>query len=42
MNPMAPIYARLIRRGKKTINDVPENLRAEVEALLSESADEQT
>lgn len=32
---MAKVYANLIRKGLKTINDVPENLRAEVEALLS-------
>lgn len=31
---MAAVYARLIRAGKKTLDDVPENLRAEVEALL--------
>lgn len=30
---MAKIYASLIRKGLKTIDDVPENLRAEVEAL---------
>jgi hypothetical protein len=33
---MAKIYAALIRRGKKTIEDVPERLRAEVEAVLAE------
>ena len=31
---MAKIYASLIRKGLKTIDDVPGNLRAEVEALL--------
>ena len=31
---MAKIYASLIKKGLKTIDDVPENLRAEVEALL--------
>ncbi len=31
---MAKIYAALIRKGLKTLDDVPENLRAEVEALL--------
>ena len=31
---MAKIYASLIQKGLKTIDDVPENLRAEVEALL--------
>ena len=33
---MAPIYAALIRKGKKTIDDVPANLRADVEKLLKE------
>ena len=31
---MAPIYAALIRKGIKTIDDVPANLRADVEKLL--------
>ncbi len=31
---MAKIYAELIRKGKKTLNDVPVSLRAAVEALL--------
>jgi hypothetical protein len=31
---MAQIYANLILKGLKTINDVPENKRAEVLALL--------
>ena len=34
---MAKVYAALIRKGKKTIDDVPEKLRAEVEALLNET-----
>lgn len=33
---MAKIYARKIREGKMTIDDVPERWRAEVEALLAE------
>lgn len=33
---MAKVYANLIRKGLKTIDDVPEKLRAEVEALLAE------
>lgn len=33
---MAKIYANLIRKGLKTIDDVPERIRAEVEALLGE------
>lgn len=32
---MAKVYLSLIRQGLKTINDVPENLRASVEALLN-------
>ena len=31
---MAKIYASLIKKGLKTLDDVPENLRAEVKALL--------
>ena len=31
---MAKIYADLIKKGRKTINDVPERLRAEVQAIL--------
>lgn len=31
---MAKIYARLIKQGIKTIDDVPESLRAEVQAIL--------
>lgn len=31
---MAKIYADLIRKGLKTINDVPERIRAEVQAIL--------
>ena len=32
---MAKIYADLIRKGKKTLEDVPSRLRAEVEAILA-------
>lgn len=32
---MANIYANLIRKELKTIEDVPENLRVEVEAILN-------
>lgn len=35
---MAKIYADLIRKGLKTIDQVPSRLRAEVEALLAEYA----
>lgn len=31
---MAKIYANLIRKGLKTIDDVPESLRAAVQAIL--------
>lgn len=33
---MAKIYAELIRKGIKTIDDVPERLRAEVQRILDE------
>ena len=33
---MAAIYASLIKKGLKTIEDVPENLREAVEKLLAE------
>lgn len=32
---MAKIYADLIKKGVKSIDDVPEKLRAEVEAILA-------
>lgn len=31
---MASVYASLIRKGKKTLEDVPEKLRPEVEEIL--------
>ncbi|MDG0809743.1 CD1375 family protein [Cohnella rhizosphaerae] len=31
---MAQVYANLIRRALKTIDDVPEGKRAEVQAIL--------
>ncbi len=37
---MAKVYAELIRKGMKTIEDVPARLRAEVEALLAEDSDD--
>ncbi len=36
---MAKVYADLIRKGLKTIEQVPPRLRAEVEALLAEGAE---
>ena len=32
---MAKVYADLIKKGLKTIDDVPEKLRADVEKLLN-------
>lgn len=37
---MAKIYADLIKKGLKTIDDVPPNLRDEVLAILEENGDE--
>lgn len=33
---MAKVYADLIRKGLKSIDQVPEKIRAEVEAILAE------
>lgn len=33
---MAKIYAELIKKGLKTIEDIPAHLRADVEGLLAE------
>ena len=38
---MAKVYAMLIQKGKKTIEDVPENLRDEVEAILAGEGEEE-
>ena len=35
---MAKVYADLIMKGKKTIDDVPERLRAEVRRILESDA----
>lgn len=32
---MAKVYASLIKKGLKTIDNVPEQIRAEVEAILA-------
>jgi len=32
---MAKIYAELIRKGFKTIDDVPERIRAQVQEILN-------
>jgi hypothetical protein len=36
---MAKVYADLIRKGKKTIEDVPEQLREEVQKILDGDAE---
>ena len=36
---MAKIYAELIRKGIKTIDDVPEQLKADVQRILDEDID---
>jgi hypothetical protein len=36
---MAKIYANLIRKGIKTIDDVPESLKADVLALLEDNVE---
>lgn len=36
---MAKIYANLIRKGLKTIEDVPANLREAVQKILDEDSD---
>ena len=37
---MAKVYAELIRKGMKTIDDVPARIQADVEALLAENGHE--
>lgn len=37
---MAKVYADLIRKGLKTIEDVPEHLRAAVEELMKNGAED--
>ena len=32
---IAKVYADLVRKGEKTIEQVPEKIRAEVEAILN-------
>lgn len=36
---MAEVYAALIRKGLKTIDQVPKSLRKEVEAILAGGAE---
>ena len=33
---MATVYAKLIQKGLKTIEDVPEKIREQVKAILAE------
>lgn len=35
---MAQVYANLIKLGKKTIDDVPENIKSEVQKILDGDA----
>ena len=37
---MAKVYADLIRKGKKTLEDVPEKLKSDVQHILSDDAAE--
>lgn len=41
MSYLARVYADLIRKEKKNIEDVPENLREEVQQLLGEESNDQ-
>ena len=36
---MAKIYAQLIRKGLKTIEDVPDSLKADVQSILDGDPD---
>lgn len=36
---MAKIYAELIRKGLKTIDDVPDKIKTEVQTLLGNGGD---
>lgn len=38
-NYYASLYADLIRKGRKTLDDVPERLRKAVQAILEGTAD---
>jgi len=37
---MARVYADLIRKGLKTIDDVPESIRAEVQVILDDDSND--
>lgn len=36
------IYASLIKKGKKSLEDVPKNLREAVQALITDESEAQT
>lgn len=38
MSRMSRVYADLIRKGKKTLEEIPEKLRDEVQQLLIQDA----
>ena len=39
MNSMAKVYATLVRKGEKTIDQVPEKLMAEVQRILNQESE---
>ena len=39
MSSMAKVYAILVRKGEKTIDQVPEKLMAEVQQLLNQESE---
>ena len=41
MSYMAKVYADLIRKGKKELEDVPEKLKEEVQKIIAETEDTQ-
>ena len=41
MSYMARVYADLIRKGKKTLGDVPETLKEEVQQIMAEMEETQ-
>lgn len=41
MSYMARVYADLIRKGKKTLEDVPETLKEEVQQIMAEMEETQ-
>lgn len=41
MSYMARVYADLIRKGKKTLEDVPETLKEDVQQIMAEMEETQ-